>query len=83
MTDFSKWLQDNWWAILIALLTVASTYVIYGYRITTLENNYAQIESRVHQVETTNVQTAVDIAKIQKDIEYMRYQLDRIFPEVK
>lgn len=81
--NMSDWLAKNFWSILIALLSITSTYAIYGYKITVLENTIASQDNRIHIIETTNIQTAVDIAKIQKDIEYMRYQLDRIFPVVK
>lgn len=77
MTD---WLKNNLWGLIIAAVTLSSTYVLYGYRITALENRVSMIEAHESKLDDTAVQTQITLAKIQTDIEYIKEQLSRALP---
>lgn len=81
MTD---WLKNNAWALVIALMTLVSTYTLYGYRLDRLEaqthDNTVAISTITTNVDKNNLQTQVALAKIQTDIEYIKTQLNKLVP---
>ena len=70
----------NLWAVVIALVTVVSTYSLYGYRISILEQNINQTNARLEAAVGASVQNQITLAEIQKDIEYIKLQFNRVFP---
>lgn len=77
-----QWLKDNGWAIAISFIALASSFSLYGYRISALETRATVDEhasTKLSQtVDDTNLQTQVSLAKIQTDIEYIKMQLSKI-----
>jgi len=73
-----EWLQKNWWSVIIALITISSTYTMYGYRLGELEKKAEAQQVEITALQNSSNDTAVGLARIQKDIEYIRLQVDRI-----
>lgn len=87
------WLKQNGMSLVIAAITLVSTFTLYGFRISVLETQRVQdkevIEARLTQDEKTltklsqtftdtNLQTQVSLAKIQTDLEYLKVQTAQI-----
>lgn len=72
------WIIKNWWSLILALLTVSSTYTMYGYRISQLEKSVAVHSELIIELQRSSNDANVNLAKIQKDIEYIRLQVDKI-----
>ncbi len=64
----NDWFKQNSWSLIIGLLTLASSYAAYGWRI-------AQLEAHVVALNSQSVQTQVLLAEIQKDIEYIKLEI--------
>lgn len=75
----TEWLQKNSWTLIIAGVTIASSYALYGYRITQLENRESAMETKFQQTQNAQQQDAITLAVIQKDIEYIKLQVNRIY----
>lgn len=74
----NNWLKENAISIIIAAVTLISTYAVYGYRLQADEaqlNRQADAITALQQGDTT---TQVALAKIQTDIEYIKEQLAQI-----
>lgn len=76
------WLKTNAWALVIALVTLVTTFSLYGYRINALEaavtaNQTSNLRS-ISKLNDQSVQVQVSLAKIQTDIEYIKVQIDKI-----
>lgn len=76
--NMKDWFVKNWWSLLIALLTLSSTYTMYGYRLDQLEKRVDKHDTQITQLQDLSNQAAVTLAKIQKDIEYIRLRVDQI-----
>lgn len=76
----NDWLTKNWHSLLIAFVTLMSTFALYGYRIDALEKRNDIQDAKIEVLADSNIQTQIDIAKIQKDIEFIRIQLSRVLP---
>lgn len=78
----NDWLKNNAWALVIGIMTLVSTYTLYGYRLDRLEaetkQNTADIATVTSSTQKNNLQTQVALAKIQTDIEYIKAQLAKI-----
>ena len=74
----NDWLKQNTWALLIACVTMVSTWTLYGARIAALEDEVSQNTAAISKINDTSVQTQVDIAKIQTDIEYIKLQINKL-----
>lgn len=80
-------LKNNAWALIIALLTLVSTYTLYGYRIAELE---AQVEENrqtiitqdkaLNQLQISTARIETDVSHIREDTVYLREILTRVFP---
>lgn len=79
MNDF---LKNNAMSLVIAGLTLASTYAVYGYRLTALEDRQNRQGVVIQQMQTSqtdqNVATQIALAKIQTQLEYMTIQINKI-----
>lgn len=74
----SDWLSKNAWALIIAGITMVSSYAIYGYRIDDLDKRVTANATAISTLSDNNLQVQVSLAKIQTDIEYIKVQLDKI-----
>lgn len=74
------WLKQNWWGLAIAATTLISTYTLYGYRLDNLEKRSDMQLNRIQTLESTNLTNVIALAQIQKDIEYIRKQVDKLAP---
>ena len=82
MNPILELLQKNAWPILIAIIGLIVSYTMIDARVSQLERDVAQDKAAIELIKSSNNQTAIDIAQIQKDIEYIRLQLNRVFPPV-
>jgi uncharacterized coiled-coil protein SlyX len=74
----NDWLRQNSWALLIASLTLVSTWTLYGYRISALEAQTDKNSELIASLSDSGVQTQIGIARIQTDIEYIKLQLAKL-----
>ena len=72
------WLKQHAWALVIAGATIASTFVLYGYRLDALEAQIMNSQSDIRQLSDTNTQLQIGLAKIQTDIEYIKVQITKL-----
>lgn len=74
----NDWLRQNAWPLIISVIGFAMMWGLYGYRLDqaekAIQSNTAQIE--VLRGESTTNQ--VLLAQIQKDIEYIKIQVNKI-----
>lgn len=75
----SDWLQRNLWSLVIAGITLVSTYSLYGYRIVQLE---AKAEEMSETMRTLNV-IQQDIAVIKNNTEHVQNEIAEIKEEIK
>lgn len=86
MTDIDRiilmmndWLRQNAWALAIGAITLASSYAVYGYKISDLETataaNAAAISAEQNSTVTNNLQVQVALAKLQTDMDYIKQRL--------
>lgn len=75
MTD---WLQKNLMSIIIAICGIATTFVLYGYRIDSLEKDVQTNTAAIATLNIQQVQLQVQLAQIATDISYIKASLDRI-----
>ncbi len=71
----NEWLRENAWSLLIALVTLTSTYAIYGYRILENEKDVAELKGKVEVVNELSSQAAKieeRTENIQKDVAEMK-----------
>lgn len=73
-----NWLKDNTWPLIIGLLTITSTYTLYGFRISALEKRSDAIDQQIATLTSGNVTTQIALAQIQTKLEYISVQLNRI-----
>lgn len=66
------------WSLVIAAVTLISTFTVYGYRLDAVEKQVAANSTAITQLDQNNNQTAVTLAKIQTDIEYIKVAIDRL-----
>lgn len=74
----NEWIKQNLWAVLIAAVTIVSTWTLYGYRISALEVEVDKNTRAISSLTDSGVQTQIGIARIQTDIEYIKLQLAKL-----
>lgn len=72
------WIKNNLWSLLIAGVTIVSTYTLYGYKINDLERRLTVDEATISTLNTQQVQTQVSLAQIQVDLTYIKSSVDRL-----
>lgn len=73
-----NWLKDNAASIIIAIVTLVSTYAVYGYRLASVEQKVEANSADISALQGNNTSILVSLARIQTDIEYIKAQLARI-----
>lgn len=76
----SIWLRDNAISLVIAFATLISTYAIYGYRLSAVEQRQDRQASAIVALQSQQTDTLVALAHIQTDIDYIKLQLNKIVP---
>lgn len=79
MTDF---IQKNAWAIAIGLITLVSTYSLYGYRINELEAQVISAQQTVDTMDEVLVQLQISTAKIETDVKHISTDIDYLIGQV-
>lgn len=74
----NSWIKDNAISIAIALVTMVSTYAVYGYRLSAVEARQDRQGTAIVALQDSSNQTNVALARIQTDIEYIKTQLQQI-----
>lgn len=72
------WIRQNGISIVIAVCTLVSTYAVYGYRLTAIEDKVEQQELTISEIRSNNQNTQIALVKIQVDIEYIKIQLNKL-----
>jgi hypothetical protein len=75
----NDWLKNNLWSIIIAVVTMISTFSLYGYRITALEKQTEQNAAAIAVISTQQNVINVQLAQISTDIQYIKVNIDRLF----
>lgn len=74
----SNWLKENSLSIGLALITLVSTYAVYGYRIGAIEARQDRQGDAIQTLQQGNVDTKVALAKISTDIDYIKTALAQL-----
>lgn len=74
----NDWLKSNAWSLIIAGITVISTFTLYGYRIDDIEKQVDEQKAAITILNTQQVQLQVQLAQISTDISYIKASLDRV-----
>lgn len=78
LTNMNDWLKSNAVSIAIALITLVSTYAVYGYRLSAVESRQDRQGTAIAALQQQNTDTLIKLAQIQKDIDYIKVQIDKI-----
>ena len=65
-------------SIIIAVVGVISSYAIYGYKLTALEDQVKENKEVIADLESQQVDVQVQLAQIAVDIQYIKVNIDRI-----
>lgn len=79
-TLIMDWLKQNAASLIIAAITLISTFSLYGYRIGALEKRADATDQQIATLTSGNVTTQIALAQIQTKLEYITQQLDKITP---
>lgn len=74
-----EWFAKNSWSIIIALVTLVSTYSIYGYKINQLEAQASEISENMKIIQ----EILQNVAVISTKIESVEGDIEEIKQEVK
>lgn len=72
------WLKSNGISLVVAIVTIISTYAVYGYRISALEARVDRQGTAITDIRNSTTETQISLAKIQTDIEYIKMTLDKL-----
>lgn len=75
-----NWLKENAISLVIAAVTLVSTFSFYGYRIDALEKHAEVTDQQVATLISGSVSTQVSLAQIQTKLEYISVQLNKLTP---
>lgn len=73
------WFKNNAWSLIIAAVTMVSTFTLYGYRIDALEKQVDENRTAIVTLSTEQNQVNVQLAQIATDIQYIKVNIDRLF----
>lgn len=65
-------------SIIIALVGVISSYAIYGYKLTAVEDQVKESKQDIAALNAQQVDVQVQLAQIATDIQYIKINIDRI-----
>lgn len=74
----SDWLRNNSWALIMIVVSLVASYSVASYKIGELEKKIEDNSIRLSAVEASETNYRVTVAQIQKDIEFIRYQLSKL-----
>lgn len=76
-----KFFEENAVTIIICVITLASTFTLYGYRISALETSQAKDEKSFTLFKSdyndSNTQIQVSLARIETDITYIKAEVSK------
>ena len=76
----SEFLERNAWALALIAASLIAQWTIFSYRLTTDEKRLDAQAAKIQLIQDGQNQTAVTLAGIQKDIEYIRLKVDKLAP---
>lgn len=74
----NEWLKKNSWGLVIAGVTMASTFALYGYRLDAVEAQQDRQGTAITNIQDKSNDLNVALARIQTDIEYIKIQVGKI-----
>lgn len=77
------WIRKNVWVLIVTAAGIVSSYAVYGYKVSDLQNQVDFTRQQVTLLQNSNTEQLVTLAQIQKDIEYMKLQLTQISQDLK
>lgn len=82
----TDWIRNNAWSLIIAVVTMISTFTLYGFKIDALQkqsdDDHTAIVTLSQQQNTINVQLAqisTTLTGQAADIQYIKANIDRLF----
>lgn len=72
------WLKQNALALVLAAVTVVSTYAVMNYRLSTVEARQDRQGAAITDLQANNTQILVALGKLQTDIQYIRLAIDKL-----
>lgn len=83
-TSMNDFLQKNAMTLIIAGMTVISSYAVntalYGYRLQSIEERVERQGTAITDIRNNNTDIQISLARLQVDIAYIKVQLDKIVP---
>lgn len=76
--NMNEWLKSNAWSLIIAGITLISTFSLYGYRIDDLDKQINEQKAAIAVLNTQQNAVNVQLAQIATDINYIKSSLDRV-----
>lgn len=73
-----EWLTKNSWAIMVLVGTMVVSYTLYGARVDALEKRVEGQEEVIEGFRNLENANQVTLAKMQKDIEYIKIKVNEI-----
>lgn len=73
-----EWLKQNAWGFVIAGIAIASTFSLYGYRITALEARADHDEENISSMDEIITQLQITLAKLDTNVEYIKEKINKI-----
>lgn len=67
-------------SIIIGLVTLISSYAVFGTKLENLSQRVDRQGSAISQLQTSNTDTLVALARIQTDIDYIKIQINKLVP---
>lgn len=71
-------LKQNAVSLIIAAMTLTSTYAVYGYRLGAVEARLDRQGEAIVTLQSNMTQIQISLATIQSDIGYIKAQIDRV-----
>lgn len=79
-TWISEFFEKNAWALALVGASLIAQWTIFSYRLGTDEKRLDAQSAKIQVIQDGQNQTAVTLAGIQKDIEYIRLKVDKLSP---
>lgn len=74
----TEFLAKNAWAIALVVMSIVAQWSIFSYRLSVDEKRLDTQSAKIAQIQADQNSTAVALAGIQKDIEYIRIAVDKL-----
>lgn len=72
------WFKKNAWVLIVTAAGIVSSYAVYGYKISQLEQQVNFNQQQIHVLQSSNTDQLITLAEIKKDLEYMKVEISKI-----